>query len=237
MAKTTVRSVQDQENGHHLALRTPMAVLLQATTLAHRARQSPWEFGVDGPLLIAAGLTQEQFQWLADEKYVQLTEQVTRQSNGATACRQMVLAQLHGKKRVVLTAAGEKAARSLCRVVVQQAALLPGRNGDCRARLVPTWDKANHRLSLAGFLIKVFKRPAPNQQLILAAFQELGWPRSIDDPLAPRPRTNPKHRLHDTIEDLKQHQITPLINFFGDGTGRGVGWEPRHDVLPMLQLT
>ncbi|MBI3464992.1 MAG: hypothetical protein HY000_18340 [Planctomycetes bacterium] len=71
-----------------------------------------------------------------------------------------------------------------------------------------------------------FKEPAPNQETILAVFQEEKWPRQIDDPLPPRAGTDPKKRLHDAIHLLNQHQLHGAIRFHGDGTGRRVSWEP-----------
>jgi hypothetical protein len=37
-------------------------------------------------------------------------------------------------------------------------------------------------------VVKEFKLPAPNQETILTAFQEEGWPPRIDDPLPPVPQ-------------------------------------------------
>jgi hypothetical protein len=63
--------------------------------------------------------------------------------------------------------------------------------------------------------------------MILDAFEELGWPRHIDDPLPPHREQDPKRRLHNTIDSLNRGQVNRfLIRFRGNGTGRGVGWEP-----------
>ncbi len=71
---------------------------------------------------------------------------------------------------------------------------------------------------------------AGNQETVLAAFEEEGWPRRIDDPLPPRGALVPKYRLHFTIQCLNQGQLSQLIRFFGDGTGEGVCWELREAV-------
>jgi hypothetical protein len=67
--------------------------------------------------------------------------------------------------------------------------------------------------------------PAANQERVLAAFEEEGWPVHIDDPLPPSPDQDSKRRLHDTINSLNRNQKCPLIRFVGDGTGQGVRWE------------
>ena len=78
---------------------------------------------------------------------------------------------------------------------------------------------------MGDVLVKQFKLPSPNQETVLMAFQEEGWPPRIDDPLPPHPELDPKRRLHDTIKCLNHNQQNRLIQFHGDGTGEGVLWE------------
>ena len=74
-------------------------------------------------------------------------------------------------------------------------------------------------------VIKRFRVPAPNQELVLTAFQEMGWPRFIDDPLPPAKEQDSKHRLRVTIKSLNRHQIASLLRFHGNGNGLQVYWE------------
>jgi hypothetical protein len=67
--------------------------------------------------------------------------------------------------------------------------------------------------------------PAANQQLIIEAFQEEGWPESIDDPLPPAADQDPKRRLQATLISLNRNQIVPLLRFHGNGNGDRVYWE------------
>jgi len=50
----------------------------------------------------------------------------------------------------------------------------------------PRWDGERCELWLGNVLVKRFRRPAPNQEAILAAFEELGWPRGSTTPLRGR---------------------------------------------------
>lgn len=93
--------------------------------------------------------------------------------------------------------------------------------------LVPFFDRAQRLFAWGGHVLKQFRQPAANQELILAAAEELAWPEWFDDPLPRGIPRNPKVRLHDTIKDLNRNQTTPLIHFRGDGSGRRVGWEYR----------
>ncbi len=89
----------------------------------------------------------------------------------------------------------------------------------------PRWDRATRVLSLGSSVVKRFRMRARNQETIVAAFEEEGWPHRIDDPLPPREDLEPKYRLHFTIQSLNEGQPVHLIRFFGDGTGEGVCWE------------
>jgi hypothetical protein len=89
----------------------------------------------------------------------------------------------------------------------------------------PRWDYQRQELRLGDAIVKQFKVPAANQERILAAFEEEGWPVRIDDPLPPNAEQNPKRRLHDTINSLNRNQKQHLIRFTGDGSGQGIRWE------------
>ncbi len=94
-------------------------------------------------------------------------------------------------------------------------------------RKVPDWDAQRRELRWQGQVVKRFRQPAPSQEMILRAAEELGWPEWFDDPLPRVPGLNPKARLHDTIRNLNRHQQRRLLHFKGDGTGTRVGWECR----------
>jgi hypothetical protein len=96
---------------------------------------------------------------------------------------------------------------------------------DATRRLTPTWDRDLQELRLGKELIKRFKVPAPNQETVLAVFQEENWPTFIDDPLPPHDKIDPKRRLHDTINSLNRNQRKNLIKFRGSGSGKGLRWE------------
>ena len=84
------------------------------------------------------------------------------------------------------------------------------------------WDRNKRELRVGDQVVKQFKWPAENQERVLNAFQDKGWPRRIEDPLLPHPGICPKRRLHDTLKCLNRKQLHELIKFRGDGTGLGV---------------
>ena len=83
------------------------------------------------------------------------------------------------------------------------------------------------RADSAWRVVKHYRVPANNQERILSAFEEVGWPDSIDDPLPVRHDVDPRTRLHDAINRLNGCQINRLLRFHGNGAGTGVSWELR----------
>ena len=94
-----------------------------------------------------------------------------------------------------------------------------------QSNVVPNWDRVARLLLVGETIVKRYRVPSPNQEALLDAFQEEGWPASIDDPLTPLPDQQPKRRLRDTIKCLNLNQATRLLRFRGDGTGQRVLWE------------
>jgi len=99
---------------------------------------------------------------------------------------------------------------------------LLGSSSRPHAQVKPIWDRERRELRLGDIVVKRFKWPAENQELVLNAFEDLGWPPRIDDPLLPHPSICPKRRLHDTLKCLNRKQVNELVKFRGDGTGLGV---------------
>jgi hypothetical protein len=93
--------------------------------------------------------------------------------------------------------------------------------------LTPSYDPKTRVFTWGRHLLKQFRQPSSNQELILQSAEELGWAAWFDDPLPRGQPANPKMRLHDTIKDLNRRQSPALVRFKGDGTGTQVGWELR----------
>lgn len=128
----------------------------------------------------------------------------------------------------MLTNAGLAFATRVCRVQSQED---PVNEAEVKRERVPAepprWDPATRTLWLGSVLIKQLKVPALNQERILSAFAEEGWPPCIDDPLPPSTGINSKRRLRDTITRLNRSQNHRLIRFHGNGNGLAIHWE-RH---------
>jgi len=102
------------------------------------------------------------------------------------------------------------------------------RTGDTSDVFRPHYDHDLRELWLGRRLVKRFTQRAPDQHLILCAFEEQNWPARIDSPLFPRRcGEDRKRRLNHAIYRLNRHQHARLIRFRGDGTGDGVIWQLR----------
>ena len=89
----------------------------------------------------------------------------------------------------------------------------------------PVWDRENKKLYWGLTTIRRFRniKRAKNVVRVLDEFQELGWPRRIDDPL-PSPSPDPE-RLRDTVKRLNER--LEIIQFRADGSGQGIEWRIR----------
>jgi hypothetical protein len=91
--------------------------------------------------------------------------------------------------------------------------------------LKPRWDQDRRELWFGGCLCKRYRQPAKNQETILAAFEEDGWPARIDDPLPGTAEGDPGQRLADAVRALNENK--GCIDFEKDGTSAGVLWKIR----------
>jgi hypothetical protein len=84
----------------------------------------------------------------------------------------------------------------------------------------PHWDEDSRELSYRGNVIKSYSQPAENQTLILRAFEDAGWAKTIESPLNnPHPQS-----LGDATHAMNKAQQT--IHFERDGRGK-IRWRPQ----------
>jgi hypothetical protein len=202
-----------------------LVVLLEAFDYAVELGRPVWDFAVEIGVLRRAGLTNSDLRWLVCQGIVEHGAEGTGADQKCRMFHRTGVLTFRKQTCFVLTEIGAELARNQCNSLAQpdNPARQPPRAPN--TPVVPEWDKERQELRVGGLVVKQFKVPAPNQEMILAAFQEEGWPPRIDDPLPPQAGQNPCRRLHDTIMSLNRHQKHPLLRFSGDGSGEGVRWE------------
>ena len=218
-------------------VRRALESLLESYNYAHDVGCDVWEFAVELEHLSSLALTASDWRWLCLKGLVNHARELTMPGEANRTFRQGGALRITKRTCFVLTEAGEHYARKLAAEapLPQQAVIAPSTirlaepcssNGLLDAnQLLPTWDRDRQQLRIGKRIVKEFKVPAPNQETLLAAFQEENWAPRIDDPLPPESDIDPKRRLHDTITSLNRNQKEPLIRFLGDGSGQGARWE------------
>lgn len=196
--------------------------LKEARSYAEQTSGDRWEFAVEAEQLIEMGLKLNDFRWLVRKGLVEHQLEITLEGDRGRTFRPT--GELVFPKGTCFVLAHDEATIDINQKTDIVGSISQG-NGRHQANSPPHWDCDARELSVDGKLVKRFKWSALNQEMVLCAFEEEGWPRRIDDPLPPHPDQDPKRRLSDTIKCLNRKQFRPLIRFHGDGTGQGVSWE------------
>jgi hypothetical protein len=233
--------------------RVALALLRQAYTYAQDAGADLWDFALEIEKLYLAGLTINDLRWLVAKGFVEHGQETSVYGEPHRSFYRSDGFFFKHRTCVVLTDNGtgfasqflqeyvaappstqpfESACRSgdaTERLRNQDAADEP--NGATDAYFKPRWNSTRRELTLNGTVVKRYRVPAQNQELILDAFEEEGWPQHIDDPLPPTGDTDPSTRLHDAINKLNGHHTNRLLHFRGNGMGTGIFWELRRPTM------
>ena len=204
--------------------------LLAAADYARDARVEVWEFAIELEELRRTGFTVSDLRWLMSKGHVSHGIETTEPRDNQREIRIQAGFAIQKRTAVVLTAQGVVFARALLAQSSPTMVEFPEETsaGTHHPQDSPVWDSSKRELRLNGTLIKCFRVPARNQELVLDSFQEEGWPPCVLDPL---PRNNsvvPEKRLQNTIKRLNgKHLNRSVISFHGNGNGNGVCWK-RH---------
>jgi hypothetical protein len=201
--------------------------LLKALDYARAGQRDIWDFAVEISTLRETGLSDADFRWLVCLGHVEHACEVTTPRDLRRQFQSTGKLSFKNGTCFVLTESGAEFARTNLNgrstFVTESSVARRSVDGSQNA-ITPQWDANIRELRLGGALVKQFRWPAVNQEMILAVFQEVGWKPHIEDPLPPKAEQDSKRRLHDTIKCLNRNQYCKLMRFYGDGTGEGVLW-------------
>jgi hypothetical protein len=204
-----------------------LALLRQAHIYALELERDPWNFALEIDYLHKVGISNTVLRWLVCQGYVRHAAETTRAGKEERSFRPTGRLSFTEHTCFICTELG------LAISTPEMPAAAPDVEV-AKPPVSPHWDKGARELRWGTYLIKQFRTPATNQELILAALQEEGWPSHIDDPLPPLRAIDSRKRLHDAINRLNRKQKHALVRFRGDGTGRGLYWEglwDRHQIV------
>lgn len=199
--------------------------LCRAWVLSQDAQRSPADFAVEMRRLQELGLTECDLRWLICKGYVEHFMDMTLPGAHGRVTQLVDSLQFSARSCFALTSAGIAFAERL-----RTRSPLGGREPDPVPEPnsldagVPRWLPETRQLCIEGVMIKEFRVPAPNQELILAAFEEEHWTPQIDDPLPPCIGVDCRMRLNKTVYRLN-HTLHPPLIHFACGHGDSVRWE------------
>jgi len=213
------------------------ALLVKAAKYAEALQCSPWEFAVEIGELPALGLSRADLRWLVWQGFLEHAEEIssqplsdrTFQASGRLAfcietCFVLTPSGLSAACFLISDSAGHSDSSGQPPATDPRVDSGDGSSASYLLLVKPQWNCDLKRLSLGKVVVKEYRRPAPNQHCILAAFQEEEWPLRIDDPLRPTPDIVPAQRLHETIAALNRCQSQPVLRFSVDACGSGIRW-------------
>jgi hypothetical protein len=206
-------------------VRLALALLHRAHEMALWHRASTWQYATEIRTLRALGLAEIDLRSLISHRLVEQRVETTGLTSRRRTFRRVKNLALFARGCFVLTKRGMRLA-SQSQAFGQGVIERRRTPSTCAHMAAPEWDFTMRILSVGSNVVKVFRRAAPNQELILTAFQEQEWAVRIDDPLPRRPGVDARIRLHDTIKNLNRGHLHPSLRFRGDGSGRGICWEP-----------
>jgi len=214
-----------------------LAVLWRAYTYAQDADADVWDFALRIDELHEAGLSISDLRWLFAKRLVKHRRETSVYGDPNrsflpgdgfyfvdTACFVLTANGAEFASRVLKDAAQTKSIETAETATPSNGSPATSGGNGSQALVKPHWDSVRRELSVSSTIIKRFRVPAANQELILAAFHEEDWPDTIDDPLPVSSDTDPKTRLHDAINRLNGKQLNPILRFHGNGNGSGVYW-------------
>jgi hypothetical protein len=197
------------------AVKSVLDHLAKARNYANDVQCDPWEFAVEIHRLTSLGATANDLRWLVKKGYILHAYEVTKVDDATR--RFLFPKNLAFSERSCFLAALPETAPGL---------KIPNIDAtDFSDSCGPRWDAEDRTLYVGSLVVKEYRVRSPNQEAVLAAFEEEGWPHYIDDPLSPAGEQSPKQRLRDTIKCLNANQKNRILRFRGDGTGERVRWE------------
>jgi len=182
-----------------------------------------WQFSLELRALEQLGASLHDLRWMIANSLVEHRLETTSPDSRERTFRRLENLSIPAAACFVITKAGLVLLDGA--IELPRAAAQAGRANANGHSSIPHWDPHHRVLSFDRSVLKAFRVPAPNQEVILSAFAAAGWPPCLNDPLADERGQDPRQRLGYAIKGLNRSHTVRRIRFFGDGTGRRICWK------------
>lgn len=235
--KIQLSAIARDINSEAQPLGIALRMLIRAYQYAVDTKVDRWEYAISISEFRYAGVMISELRWLLYSGSAIHARETVYANGQYRKYTRLDIRSIPPDASFILSDQGVKALEASVQTAVAPKTMLVGSpsNGTRRnapileiaANLgsVPEWDARKRELKFQGEIVRAFRSTAPNQERILAAFQEEGWARRIDDPLPPQSNQDPQERLRSAIKQLNRSQDNKLLRFCGDGSGRGILWQ------------
>jgi len=199
-------------------MKAAFVALLEAIEYSQDLGADVWEFAIEIDSLRNLKLADGDLRWMVARGLAEHVVEITPTEDATRKFRRCERALFGKRSCFVLTPSGEALARELrgdCETDADRGELLSvwqsarDRDPPLRSR-APDWDRDRHELRIASIVVKRFTIPSVDEESVLTAFEEQGWPARIDDPL---PRCDGSAQTTRLRED--SWATTPGGAFFG----------------------
>jgi hypothetical protein len=213
--------------------RPALELLVTAYNYAEDSRADRWQFAIGLTELQTHGATLADIRWLILRGFAEHARETTNPGDSERSFRKLAATAFPPDTYLVLSDSGAATLKQSFGAVQKKTATRGETSINPVAdiclppttRATPEWDALRRELRYQDGVIKRYRVPARNQALVLTAFQEMGWPEFIDDPLPPTVDQDSKERLQATIKSLNRNQLARAIRFHGNGNGQQVYWQ------------
>jgi hypothetical protein len=202
-------------------LSSGLLTLVEAADDARKASSDIWQFALSLHGLLVNGLLESDLRWLLTNGLLETACEQIEQRKGKRIFQSLPDLSITVQSCFVITKAGRKFATSIGKLnPTGSDRKSPQETGNS----IPSWDALARKLLWQGQIVKQFRTPAANQEMLLAAFEALCWVSRIENPLAGHSDEDNHQQLRETVRRLNGRQRQIRIRFTRDGTGRGVCW-------------
>jgi hypothetical protein len=194
--------------------------LVEAYRYARELELGAWSFAVEVSYLRHLGLSNSDLRWLASVRAVEYAVEITKADSFERTFRRLRRLTFSRRLCFILSPPGALWAEELVRLAEMHVAREATQAGaqalhtqvpTSAAIVSPSWDRNRLELRWGSTVVKRLTVPSRDAEVLLAAFEESGWPKQLQNPLGDSVASGVE-RLLSAVEILNR-QRRRLIHF------------------------